>query len=68
VKRLMKEAQELRKPTEQYHAQPLEVNYMLITQLFSYYCVGSPKLKENLNYYENLMHITESHLYFSFLG
>jgi hypothetical protein len=25
VKRLMKEAQELREPTEQYHAQPLEV-------------------------------------------
>ena len=27
VKRLMKEAQELREPTEQFHAQPLEVKY-----------------------------------------
>jgi hypothetical protein len=31
VKRLMKEAQELREPTEQYFAQPLEVCIVLLT-------------------------------------
>ena len=30
VKRLMKEAQELSKPTEQYFAQPLDVSIKLI--------------------------------------